>query len=236
MEGAEMKAKWIFPIILATLAFSGCGKKEAGGVVLDSNEKKISYVLGMNIAQEVKNTGVTIDADTLAQGFRDNFSGGKLLLDEKQVNEALKLFQQEVFSQKSQKSLREEEAFMMDNGKKPDVKTTESGLQYKVLAEGQGPKPKAEDTVRVHYRGYLPNNQEFDSSYKRGQPVEFPLQGVIKGWTEALQLMPVGSKYQLFIPAKLGYGERGMPPVIGPNQMLIFDVELLDIVKPGAKK
>jgi FKBP-type peptidyl-prolyl cis-trans isomerase FklB len=150
-------------------------------------------------------------------------------------------FQKEMMAKREQagkeagaKNKVEGEAFLAENGKKEGVVTLPDGLQYKILKEGDGAKPKATDTVTVHYRGTLISGTEFDSSYKRKEPVSFPVNGVIAGWTEALQLMKVGSKWQLFIPSTLAYGERGAGPDLGPNATLIFEVELISIGKPEA--
>jgi FKBP-type peptidyl-prolyl cis-trans isomerase len=157
-------------------------------------------------------------------------------LSDQEMQDAMMSLQKEMQNKAAElgvKSKKEGEDFLAANKSKEGVKTTASGLQYKVLKEGKGPKPKSTDTVKVHYRGTLLDGTEFDSSYKRGEPVEFPLDQVIKGWTEGLQLMPAGSKYQFWIPANLAYGEpgnRGIPP----NSTLIFEVELLEIVPPGA--
>jgi FKBP-type peptidyl-prolyl cis-trans isomerase len=154
-----------------------------------------------------------------------------------QVRQVLTTFEKDMTQKvqaSAQKNKTEGEKFLADNKKKEGVKTTASGLQYKVLKEGSGPQPQGSDVVTVNYRGTLIDGTEFDSSYKRGQPATFPLTGVIKGWTEGLQLMKVGSKYQLFIPSNLAYGERQMGPDIGPDSTLTFEVELLDVKPAGA--
>jgi FKBP-type peptidyl-prolyl cis-trans isomerase FkpA len=202
-----------------------------------SNPKlKASYVIGVNIGKGMKSQGVDIDADMVMKGLKDGLADKPALTDD-EMKEALMNLQKDMQSKVAElgvKSKKEGEDYLAANKSKEGVKSTASGLQYKVIKEGKGPKPKPTDVVKVHYRGTLLDGTEFDSSYKRGEPVEFPLDQVIKGWTEGLQLMTVGSKYQLFIPAALAYGEpgnRGIPP----NSTLIFEVELLDIVKPGAE-
>jgi len=168
--------------------------------------------------------------------------GAKPLMTEDEIKTTIQAFGQKLMAKREedQKALGEKnktasESYMAENAKKEGVKTTASGLQYKVITEGKGAKPKADEVVEVNYKGTLIDGTEFDSSYKRGQPVTFPVNGVIPGWTEALQLMPVGSKYELYIPSDLAYGPGGTGGVIGPNQALVFEVELLDIKKPEAK-
>lgn len=197
---------------------------------------KVSYSIGLNIGFNFKKQNVELNTDALLAGVKDAMSNKKPLLSENEVKETMTAFSKEMADKQKQvgeKNRADGEKYLADNKKKEGVKTTSSGLQYKVLKEGTGPKPAATDTVTVNYRGTLIDGTEFDSSYKRGEPATFPVQGVIKGWTEALQLMTKGSKYQLFIPAPLAYGERAMPPDIGPNSALIFEVELMDI-KAGA--
>src|SRR5207245_6156428 len=179
------------------------------------------------------------NSDALADGVKDGLSGVQPLLTEDEVRQVMTTFSKEMTEktamankEAAEKNTAEGEKFLRENKNKPGVKTTASGLQYKALKEGSGAPPKATDTVVVNYRGTLVDGTEFDSSYKRGEPAPFPVNRVIKGWTEALQLMKPGSKYQLFIPASLAYGERGAGRDIGPNATLIFDVELLSIKPP----
>ncbi len=194
----------------------------------------------MNIASglgaNLKKQNVEVDWSLVAQGLKDGASGGKTRLTEDEAKAVLtevqndvRKEQQEKMKEAADKNKTEGQAFLAANKDKEGVKTTASGLQYKVITEGTGPKPTATDTVVCNYKGTLIDGKEFDSSYKRGEPATFPVSGVIKGWTEALQLMPVGSKWQLFIPSDLAYGERGAGAEIGPNSTLIFEVELISI-------
>jgi FKBP-type peptidyl-prolyl cis-trans isomerase len=203
---------------------------------LKSQKDKTSYAMGMNIGTGLRKQAIDIDPAIVARGLRDSFSNGKTLLSEEEVHNILTQLQNDI--RKKQQELaqvageankKQGVAFLEANKTKEGVVTLPSGLQYKVLQAGNGPKPAATDTVVCNYRGTLLDNTEFDSSYKRGQPATFPVTGVIKGWTEALQLMPVGSKWQLFIPADLAYGDRGAGGQIGPGSTLIFEVELLSI-------
>ncbi len=201
---------------------------------LDSQKKKVSYAIGLDIGQNFKTRAMDVDLDILFQGMKDAQKTEKPLLDSEEIQKVMTQFQQEMMKAEQEKravqglgNKSKEEAFLKENAQKPGVKVTASGLQYKVISEGTGPLPKESDTVKVHYRGTLLDGTEFDSSYKRNQPAVFPLKGVIKGWTEALQLMKVGSKYQIFLPSSLAYGENGAGQVIGPNATLIFEVELL---------
>lgn len=199
-------------------------------------KEKASYALGMNVGSGLKRQSVDIDPDTFAKGLKDALSGGKTVLTEDearatlmQLQNDMRAKQEEQRKQQGENNLKEGEAFLAANKSKEGVVALPSGLQYKILTPGTGPKPTSADQVVCNYKGTLINGTEFDSSYKRGQPATFPVGGVIKGWTEALQLMPVGSKWQLFIPASLAYGERGAGNDIGPNATLIFEVELLSI-------
>jgi FKBP-type peptidyl-prolyl cis-trans isomerase FklB len=209
---------------------------EEKSIELKDNKDKASYSIGMNIGSNLKRQNVDLNPDALMAGLKDAMSGKKPLLNDQEVKEAMMSLEKDMQEKQAaagQKNAAEGEKFLAENKTKPGVKTTASGLQYKVEKEGNGAQPKASDTVTVNYRGTLINGTEFDSSYKRGQPATFPVSGVIKGWTEALQLMKAGAKYQLFIPANLAYGERGAGHDIGPNSTLIFDVELME-VKPAA--
>jgi len=220
------------PICLLTLAAFA----EEKSFELKDNKDKASYSIGLNIGSNIKRQGVDLNADAMMAGMKDALSGKKPLLNEGEVREAMTSLEKDMQQKQAaaaQKNTAEGEKFLAENKTKPGVKTTASGLQYTVEKEGKGAQPKASDTVTVNYRGRLIDGTEFDSSYKRGQPATFPVSGVIRGWTEALQLMKAGSKYQLFIPASLAYGERGAGRDIGPNSTLIFDVELLD-VKPAS--
>jgi FKBP-type peptidyl-prolyl cis-trans isomerase FklB len=208
----------------------------AENIQLKSEKEKISYSIGINIGNNVKQLPMEIDLDIFYQGFKDAVSGGKRLLSEEEMHTIMTAFQKQIAAKQTElmksqgeKNKKEGEAFLVENKKKEGVKTLASGLQYKVIKEGTGKSPKATDKVSTHYQGTLINGTEFDSSYKRGEPAVFPVNGVIPAWTEALQLMKVGSKWQLFVPSKLAYGERGAGPQIGPNAVLIFTVELLSI-------
>ncbi|MDE3169845.1 MAG: FKBP-type peptidyl-prolyl cis-trans isomerase [Acidobacteriota bacterium] len=208
----------------------------SSGQALTTDRQKESYALGMNIARRLKDQPVQLDNDALVLGFKDELAGGKVQLTDDEASVELKKLSDEAQASAQQKekdtaeaNMKEGAAFLAENKAKPGVVTLPSGLQYKVETPGTGPKPSANDTVVCNYRGTFINGTEFDSSYKRGQPATFPVTGVIKGWTEALQMMPVGSKWQLFIPSDLAYGERGAGGVIGPNATLVFEVELISI-------
>jgi FKBP-type peptidyl-prolyl cis-trans isomerase len=201
-----------------------------------TQKDKVSYAIGMNIGANLHRQSVDIDPKVLQQGLEDALAGGKTLLSEDEARATLTDFQtdmrkkqQEKMQQAGEANKKDGDAFLAANKAKDGVVALPSGLQYKILTAGTGPKPAAGDSVVCNYRGTLIDGKEFDSSYKRGQPATFPVSGVIKGWTEALQLMPVGSKWQLFVPSELAYGERGTGADIGPNATLIFEVELLSI-------
>jgi FKBP-type peptidyl-prolyl cis-trans isomerase len=203
---------------------------------LTTQKDKVSYAIGMNIGTNLHRQSVDVDPKVLLQGLEDSLSGGKTLLSEDEAKATLMQFQTEMRQKQQEKmqqagatNKKEGDAFLAANKTKEGVVTLPSGLQYKILTAGTGPKPTTSDSVACNYRGTLIDGKEFDSSYKRGQPATFPVAGVIKGWTEALQLMPVGSKWQLFVPSDLAYAERGSGPDIGPNATLIFEVELLSI-------
>ncbi len=212
------------------------------GVALDSGEKKLSYVMGLDLGRYFKEMDEKFDLDALARGIRDAYTGQKPLIGEKEATE----IQQQFASRQQEKEIKKAvamvkknrdaaAAFLKENKTKKGVVETKSGLQYRVIKQGKGPKPGLNDTVKVHYRGTLINGKEFDSSYKRNQPVEFQISQVIPGWQEALQLMNVGSTYEIFLPPDLAYGDRGAPPVIEPGSMIVFKVELLGITGKDKK-
>jgi FKBP-type peptidyl-prolyl cis-trans isomerase FklB len=224
-----------FIISFALLSLAGSVFGQDKSTPLKDSKDKVSYSIGLNIGFNLKKQNVSINPDTFVLGLKDALAGKPQMTDE-QVKETMTAFEKEMIDKQKAAGLKngaDGEKFLAENKKKEGVKTTASGLQYKVVKEGTGAQPKEKDTVMANYRGTLIDGTEFDSSYKRGQPATFPVSGVIKGWTEALQMMKVGSKYQLFIPAKLAYGERAIGLDIGPNSTLIFEVELLD-VKPAA--
>ena len=201
---------------------------------LKDQKDKVSYSIGMNIGFNLSRQKVDINPDILSAGIKDAIAG-KPLLTQDQVKDVMAQFEKDMEQKQKQageKNKTDGAKFLEENKKKQGVKTTASGLQYKVTKEGTGAQPKPTDMVTVNYRGTLIDGTEFDSSYKRGQPATFPVNGVIKGWTEALQLMKVGSKYQVFVPSNLAYGERSVSPELGPNATLIFEVELLDAKPP----
>ncbi len=217
-----------------TLALSGVvlGSVQAADTVLDNDKKKFSYALGYQIAQNLLNKGALLDPDAFAKATQDAFSGKPPALSADEIKAVASRIQEKALKKHgeiSSKNLAAGKKFLAENTKKDGVKTLDSGLQYKVLIEGDGEIPKASSTVVAHYEGRLTNGTVFDSSIKRGSPATFPVKGVIKGWQEALKLMPTGSKWQVYIPAELAYGEKGAGGSIGPNEALIFDIELISI-------
>jgi len=223
-----MKHIFIIALIVLCTGFSGCKKNNNSG---DSIGKDASYALGMNFGSSLKEGNINPDWDEFLQGMKDYLYDNKPRYT---MEEASKIFYEAYNASIEKRNASNKQAgidFLEKNSQKAGVTTTASGLQYEVLSQGNGPKPAGNDTVKVNYKGTLIDGTEFDSSYTRGQPIEFPLNGVIRGWTEGLQLMNVGSKYRLFIPSALGYGAEGAGSQIPPNSTLIFEVELLDIVQ-----
>ena len=204
-----------------------------------SDAQKMSYILGIQIGQFCKQSDLEVDVELFSKGLNDFVKESELVMSEEEISSVMTAYQQKALEKvqaeqnaASAENIRQGQAFLKTNKKKAGVKVTDSGLQYKVITEGEGAAPKATDRVKVHYRGTLINGQEFDSSYKRNEPAEFGLNQVIKGWTEGVQLMKVGGKSEFYIPSELAYGVNG-PPSIGPSQTLIFTVELLDITTPS---
>ena len=237
-----MQFVWI-PILGAVFFFSQVYGAEAQA--LKTQKDKVSYLIGADIGNNFKRQEIDIDADILARGIKDAVAGKKPPLSDQEITDIMSSFQKEMTAKQEkrlkalgEKNKKEGEAFLAENKKKEGVKTQPDGLQYKVIKEGTGKKPALTDTVTANYRGTLVNGTEFDSSYRRGTPASFPVNGVIPGWTEALQMMKEGSKWQLFIPSNLAYGERGTPNgAIGPHAVLIFEVELVSVQegKPAKK-
>lgn len=209
---------------------------------LKTDADKVSYMIGYQIGSNFKRDGLEIDLNMVTTGMKEALAGTKSPLTPEETQKLMTDLQKNLQAKAEAKQKAEGDknatagkAFLADNAKKPGVKTTASGLQYKVITEGNGDSPKATDMVKTNYKGTLIDGTEFDSSYKRGQPATFPVNGVIKGWTEALQMMKPGAKWQLWVPSDLGYGPRGAGDMIGPNATLSFEVELLEIQKPEAK-
>ncbi len=226
-------------VVVFAMAFSGTVLAQ-DAPELKGPKEKLSYALGMDLANQVTRQGIDINPDLFVRGFKDIFAGGKTLMTEEQVRAAIKEMQGEMEKKQqaqlailAEKNKAESKAFMEKNKTVEGVVTLPSGLQYKIVKAGDGKKPQPDDTVVCNYRGALTNGTEFDSSYKRNEAVTFPVKGVIKGWKEALPLMPVGSKWQLFIPPDLAYGENGFAG-IPPNSALVFEVELLSIKEKTA--
>ncbi len=229
-------------VVTAALVLAGGQAWGADAPQLKEFKDKVSYAIGLDIGTKLKAQSVEVDTKTLLRGLDDGYAGGTPLMTDNDVRVTLMELQKQLMAKQQErakalgeKNKKDGEAFLAENAKKEGVKTLPSGLQYKVLKEGKGPIPKANDTVETNYRGTLIDGTEFDSSYKRGTPAAFPVNAVIPGWTEALQLMKVGSKWQLFVPSKLAYGERGAGRDIGPNATLIFEVELLGIKEAPSK-
>lgn len=225
--------KWmaVFGVLLLAVP-AGAGEAPA----LKTQKEKISYGIGVDMAKNFKLQGIEFDADILIKGFQDQSSGGKLLMTDEEIRATLNAYQSEIMRKRAQarKAAADEnkktgDAFLAENKNKEGVVTLPSGLQYKILKAGDGRRPTEADTVECNYRGVLINGTEFDSSYRTGNPVTLKVAGLIPGWTEALRLMPVGSKWQLFIPPQLAYGERGAGRDIGPNATLIFELDLVAV-------
>jgi FKBP-type peptidyl-prolyl cis-trans isomerase FklB len=219
----------------AAVALSGAAFA-ADSPELKGDKEKLSYSIGMDIGGNLKRQSVEVDPDLLAKGVKDGYGGGKTILTEEEARKTITDFQKtlmakqaEAMQKLSEKNKADGAMFLAENAKKGGVKTLPSGLQYKEIAPGTGKSPKTTDTVATHYKGTLIDGTEFDSSYKRGEPATFPVSGVIPGWTEALQLMKEGAKWQLFVPSDLAYGEQGAGREIGPNATLIFEVELISV-------
>lgn len=221
-------------VVLLLVAFATPGV----AAELKKGQDELSYAIGMSIGGDLKRQKVELNMDKLTAGITAAYSGKDTLLTKEQMVKVLMDFQKEMQAKQiaeqkaeAEKNKKAGQEFLAKNAKRKGVKTTASGLQYEVLAEGTGATPGVDDEVSVNYRGTLVDGTEFDSSYKRGKPASFRVGGVIKGWTEALQLMKEGEKVKLAIPSELAYGDRGAPPVIGPGSTLIFEVELLKVVK-----
>jgi FKBP-type peptidyl-prolyl cis-trans isomerase FklB len=228
-----MRAQFIGSLIVFVLAGSLHAAEE---VTLKTPKEKISYIIGVQIGTQFKGDAIDVDPNLVGRGIQDAIAGNKLLLGDQEFRDTMNAFQKEQTAKQTvekkkqgEKNKKEGDAFLAENKKKAGVKTTPSGLQYKVLKEGTGRKPKATDTVTTNYKGTLIDGKEFDSSYRRGEPATIQLGGVIPGWSEALQLMKEGSKWQLFIPPQLAYAEQGAGNQIGPNATLIFEVELISV-------
>ena len=255
--------KWYVPVVLGAVLFAGLANAEesaapaaaaAGPEVkaaseakvpasgeLKTEEQKFSYVMGLSLGKYFKDLEEKFDLNMIQKGILDGYSDTKPLLDEEQTRKIQEDFAKRQHNKQIQKIVvqvqknrKAADEFLAANKTKEGVKTLESGLQYKVIKEGKGIKPTAEDTVKVHYKGRTIEGKEFDSSYKRNEPAEFQVKQVIPGWQEAMQQMPVGSVYEIYLPPDLAYGDQGAPPVIEPGSLIIFEVELLDVVK--AKK
>ncbi len=230
------------PASPSTSTHKAAPSSKPSALELKTQKEKASYAIGMSIAGSLKRDSVEVDPAILLRGMKDALAGDKLMLTEEEARAAITELQKEAKEKKEaelklagEQNKKEGEAFLAENKSKEGVVTLPSGLQYKIEKQGDGPKPTTSDTVECNYRGTLINGKEFDSSFKRGKPASFPVSGVIPGWTEILQLMPVGSKYQVFVPSELAYKGRAAGPDIGPNSTLIFEVELLSIKeKPAA--
>jgi FKBP-type peptidyl-prolyl cis-trans isomerase FklB len=232
-KGEYMKSRLV---IILCMALAAGPVFAADQVELKTQKDKISYAIGMDVGNGLKKNDVDVDPDLVAKAIKDILAGNKPLMTDEEVKTAITGLQKDLQAKQQERAKalgeknKKREEFLAKNKTNKGVKTLPSGLQYKVITEGKGKTPKASDTVTVQYKGTLIDGTEFDSSFKRGQPATFPVSGVIKGWTEALQLMKEGSKWQLVVPADLAYGAGGTPGgPIGPNAVLIFDVELVSI-------
>ncbi|ADH85329.1 FKBP-type peptidyl-prolyl cis-trans isomerase [Desulfurivibrio alkaliphilus] len=222
--------------LVLALGLYGCNNRDDQRPALETVNDRVSYSIGLNIGEDFVAQELDIDPDLLALGIKHALAGHEPLLSEQQMHEAITAFQEDMlgrqeakFSAQQEENLRLGRQFLAENADREDVMVTDSGLQYRVFVEGEGASPGVDDVVSVHYEGRLVDGTVFDSSLERGEPAVFPVAGVIPGWTEALQLMQEGDKWEIALPADLAYGEQGVPPVIGPNAVLVFEVELLEV-------
>jgi FKBP-type peptidyl-prolyl cis-trans isomerase FklB len=232
-----MKMKWMagaLGVVVSAPLFAA----DVKAPTLETTEDKVSYSIGSDLGKNLKRQGITINAAMFAKGMEDGMRGGPLLMSEQEMKQVLSDFEKDMmnkraseFNQKAEENKTKGETFLKENKTKEGVVTLPSGLQYKIIKAGTGVKPTKEDTVTVEYTGRLLNGEVFDSTEKAGKPVSFKLNQVIPGWTEALQLMPAGSTWEVYIPAKLAYGSRNVGGSIGPNETLIFNVHLIDVKK-----
>lgn len=219
---------------LVVIALAGLWLGQAVAADLSNDKQRFSYLIGTQVGQQLKNDNIELDEAAFMAAIKDAIAGKKPQLSDEEMQATVQHVQEQRQAEAKkmgEKNRTEGEKFLAANKGKPGVKVTDSGLQYKVIEEGTGASPKATDTVEVDYRGTLIDGQEFDSSYARGKPASFPVNGVIPGWQEALQKMKEGAKWQIYVPSQLAYGERGAGGLIGPNATLIFDVELHKIQK-----
>jgi len=223
-------ASVVYAVALTGVTMSGTASEK---IELKTDQEKNGYSVGYDIGRSLHRQLADVDAESMARGLKDAMNGVAPALPDQEIQQRFATVRQESAKKIVEKNKKDGEAFLAKNKSEKGVKTTASGLQYKVITAGKGKQPTAEDTVTVNYRGTLIDGTEFDSSYKRNQPATFPVKGVIAGWTEALPLMKEGSKWMLYIPANLAYGERGAGNMIGPNSTLVFEVELLSIAKPA---
>jgi FKBP-type peptidyl-prolyl cis-trans isomerase FklB len=248
-------------LVFSALVACSCGKtesektgpaakKEITAADLKTEDERVSYSLGFSMGTNFKKDELNIDLELFQRGIEDGVGGGEQVLSEEEMRETMTAFQQKMrakrqaeYRQRMEERKKQGEAnkekgkaFLEANKSKEGIVTLESGLQYKVIEEGTGDSPKATDTVKCHYKGTTIDGKEFDSSYQRGEPATFALNRVIKGWTEGLQLMKEGGKWQFFVPSELAYGERGAGQNIGPNEVLVFEIELIEIQKPATEK
>jgi len=228
-----MKNTIILTVLIAAITFGGCNKSNSGSSAEANFDKDASYAIGMNIGSSLKESldadGIIPDYDEFMKGFRDGITGGNMRFDSFEAMTLIETAFNALSERKNADAMEQENAFLAENARKPGIRITSSGLQYEVITETTGRKPSDTDTVLVHYEGKLTDGTVFDNSHDRGSPMDFPVNAVIPGWTEGLQLMGIGSKYILYIPSNLGYGPTGVGP-IPPFATLIFTVELIDIL------
>jgi FKBP-type peptidyl-prolyl cis-trans isomerase FklB len=228
--------------VITLLLSAGCTSTGSNKVALKDTSEKASYAFGIKLGQQLRESPTEIDLQAFQAGVDTAYHEKKPLISSQEMTQAIGEFQRQQAAdlQKKQQQTAQENAaasakFLAENKQKPGVITLPSGLQYKIIKPGRGPKPTADDQVEVNYKGTLPDGTVFDSSYQRGQPATFGLSSIIPGWSEALKLMPQGSEWRIFVPANLAYGARGAGSAIGPNQALVFDIDLLKVIKPAKK-
>jgi FKBP-type peptidyl-prolyl cis-trans isomerase FklB len=231
--GGEMKLTWLAGLGLGLLALPASAQERPN---LKTQKDKVSYAVGLEFARSIQGQGIEVDPNLLVMGLNDALSGGKPLMTEADlratmitIQEGVKQKQMQAMTKAAEDNKKAGDAFLVENAKKPGVVTLSSGLQYKIIKAGEGKKPTETDTVACNYRGTFIDGTEFDSTYGTGKPATFGIKGVIPGFGEALKLMSVGAKWQIFVPSKLAYGERGANNVIGPNSTLVFEIELVSI-------